>query len=81
MVANFPVPPECKIMLLFYTCCKQTVLKALNPQSKPPSLQQHSLLGAYIHFGGHRSKRWGQKAQLKHTRHYKKETTQFKLQS
>lgn len=52
MVANPPPSLENKTMHLLYTCCKQATFEALNPQTKPPHLQQHSAIGNLCIFWG-----------------------------
>lgn len=79
-VANFPIPSKCKTMLPLYTCCKQTVSKAPTPQSKPPSLQQHSALRILYTFWGTQKKGGGgRKCNCSIFSIIKKETAQFKL--
>lgn len=47
-----PPPLEHKTMHLLYICCKQTVFRAPNPQTKPPYLQWHSAVGSLCAFLG-----------------------------
>lgn len=63
---------QCKTMLLLYTCCKQTVQSV--ESSKQASLTPAALCcwePTYI-LGNTEARRWGQKVQLKHIKHYKK---------